>query len=153
MTDYEKQGARQRDWRAANPDKVRLQNERRRERDAGRINIQRRRWRAANPDKVRAGYKRRAARKRALRAIPDDATCEICNLKQNIVRDKLHNGLLCRRCHTGLVMMRGCPVRLSNAVAYITRHETDTRLPKGQATRLSDLDRATTAAALKLLMA
>jgi len=100
MPAYPSQSARSRDWRAANPDKVRSQNERRifePERHARRM----RAWRAANPDKVAAQRARRTARN----ALPAGATCQVCGTAKHVVRDWKRNGRACRRCITAANMM------------------------------------------------
>jgi len=104
MPDYPSQSARSRDWRAANPDKVRRQNEIRilsPEQHRRRM----RAWRMANPDKVAAQRARRTARS----ALPAGTTCQACGVGRTggqIVRDWRRNGVLCRRCLTAANALR-----------------------------------------------
>ena len=101
---------RSRAWRAANPDKVRAQYERRkarlklrpRERTAAERAASRRRnreWRKAHPDRVAAQNARRRSR-----SIMGDmylhATCDVCQSTAKLIwwRDRARIVPICRRC-------------------------------------------------------
>ena len=105
---------RSRAWRAANPDKVRAQYERRKARlrlrprkitAAERAAYRRRSraWRKANPDRVAAQVARRKARRQSrgiLGSIHLHATCDVCQSTAKLIwwRDRARIVPICRRC-------------------------------------------------------
>ena len=101
---------RTRAWRAANPDKVRAQRERRkarlklhpRKRTAAERAASRRRnreWRKAHPDRVAAQNARRQSRG-ILGSIHLHATCDVCQSPAKLIwwRDHARIVPVCRRC-------------------------------------------------------
>ena len=103
---------RSRAWRAANPEKVRAQRERRKARlrprkitAAERAAYRRRSraWRKANPDRVAAQVARRKARRQSrgiLGLIHLHATCDVCQSTAKLIwwRDRARIVPVCRRC-------------------------------------------------------
>lgn len=113
---YPKQGARQRAWRLANPDKVQAQVARRKRTHAARDRAVRRAWRRANPAKMKA-YRAAAIAHRAPRPALAGA-CAVCRVTHGLVRDRRRGGAICRPCLIAANILR-TPERATALAGYL----------------------------------
>jgi hypothetical protein len=113
------QGARQRAWRAANPDRVRAyERARPRRAPSPRARAAKRAWVAANPDLVAAQRVRDYARRRQANALPGGAACAVCGSGGNLRRDRQRGGTLCPCCLMGANAIR-TPGRAAALAQYL----------------------------------
>ncbi len=132
--------ANDRKRKARDPNKFAVWNAAYRERNRETLAARQREWNALNPDKIKAMNLSKygltlSAFKRMLRS--QDYTCAICpteikagvNGKRAACVDHCHKtgvvrGLLCTRCNLGLGMFRDSPRRLRMAVQYLQAYRT-----------------------------
>lgn len=118
--------AKQKLWKAANPEKCREYSRRSHERNREKRNADHRAWNKANPERVRANNRRR----HGVVDPPGETrhgVCPICTRTIGLVCDHWHNGprkgqvrgWLCRGCNLLLGYAFDCGDNLDRAKAYL----------------------------------